>query len=176
MQSNTILAFDGHDGSGKTTLCKIIAEQLGGVYVRPFGGNNGINLIEAADNEDYLSVLKIGMDSIREAEKDYTDSILVFDRHWMTVLSLVPEPYWEKWKDFPPAILCWADLTTTKERLCTRDEAQFDDDYHSYYLNRYVALSNYKQSKLIDTGENNIQSCLKQIRIWMDTIKIIQQT
>ena len=174
MQSNTILAFDGHDGSGKTTLCKAIAEQLGGIYVRPFGGSNGIDLIEAADDKDYLSVLKIGLNSIKEVEKNYSNSILVFDRHWMTVLSLVPEEYWKKWEEYPPTILCWADLSTTKERLATRIEKKFDDEYHKYYLKRYVALKDFKQSKLINTGENNIQSCLNEISLWMATNEIIQ--
>ena len=176
MKPNTILAFDGHDGSGKTTLSKMMAERLDAKYVRPFGGENGINLIRAAEDKDYPMTLEIGMNSIREIEESYNDSVLVFDRHWMTVLSLVPRSYWPEWSVFPPTVLCWADLETTKSRLALRDEEKFDDDYHSFYLKKYVDLKEYRSSELINTGENDIQSCIKKIEQWLKKIKIFNLT
>ena len=39
-----IIAIDGHDGSGKTAICKQISQLLNYKYIKPFSGSLG-NLI-----------------------------------------------------------------------------------------------------------------------------------
>ena len=63
---NSIIALDGHDGVGKTTLAKALSDQLNGVYIRPFGGKVGIDLIEAAEAKAYEKVITIGKQAIEE--------------------------------------------------------------------------------------------------------------
>ncbi|HNO71073.1 MAG TPA: hypothetical protein PKO16_04790 [Bacteroidia bacterium] len=172
-ENDTItIALDGHDGSGKTTISKLVASTLKGIYVRPFAGSKGIALIEAADQEDYDLVLQIGNESIQDIYNQHSNDLLIFDRHWMTVLSLVPENFWNKWLFFPPTILCWANLAITKQRLDERSEKKFDDAYHKNYLTIYKKLANQYGALIIDTSNKNTEQCLAEISKWTYLKKI----
>ncbi len=169
---NTIIAFDGHDGSGKTSLSKELAALWTGIYVRPFGGITGRMLIESFEHKNFNLTFEIGLNAIRETENLYSNSLLVFDRHWMTVLSLLPKELRLKWSIYPPTVLCWTDLQTTKSRLVKRNEQQFDDKYHQYYIDKYPQLVGTQNLLKIDTGRNDFKSCLNQINEWKTNLKI----
>jgi len=169
---NKIIVLDGHDGSGKTTLSKMLAAHINGIYVRPFGGKNGKVLIESAEKKEYELTIQIGIDSIQQIYNQHTNQTLVFDRHWMTVLSLLPEQLWKKWTIYPPTILCWANLQTTKKRLHQRMEQKFDDEYHQSYLNIYKNLVSHHNSLIIDTNRESIQDSLNTINQWLNNNNI----
>ncbi|HZH71409.1 MAG TPA: hypothetical protein VFD91_02860 [Mariniphaga sp.] len=54
---NLHIVFDGHDGTGKSTLSQLTANYCGGIYVRPFGGQEDLNLIKASEDKDSTNVL-----------------------------------------------------------------------------------------------------------------------
>ena len=57
MSERLIVALDGHDGSGKTTLAYALAERLGGTMVRPFAGETGAQLLHAGERQDIAGCL-----------------------------------------------------------------------------------------------------------------------
>ena len=61
---NLHIVFDGHDGTGKTTLSQQVADYCGGIYVRPFGGQMGLDLIEAYENKDHQLTIQKGGDGL----------------------------------------------------------------------------------------------------------------
>ncbi len=165
INGNKIIAFDGHDGSGKTTLSKMFAEKIDAIYVRPFSGDMGTRLLELAEKKDYDSVSKFGSDTIQNIYTRYKNETLVFDRHWMTVFSLIPEKYWddEAWSPLPKTILCYVDLETTLSRLKNRMEEEFDRDYHNNYLTIYMKLANHFKVDVLRTDQYEISECLNKI-------------
>lgn len=169
-----ILALDGHDGCGKTTLARSLAQAVGAIYVRPFGGEAGVQLLKYAEEKQYDQVSRYGHQMIQNQINLYPDAVLVFDRHWMTVFSLLPETYWgaPRWQPLPPTTLCLADLLTTLQRLGVRDEEKYSEEYHSYYLALYEKLANTFQANILRTDRFDIEHCLKSLTQWWKSIQV----
>ena len=91
MTERLVLALDGHDGAGKTTIASALALRLGGVAVRPFAGATGGALFEAGQREDVDALIEIGGAAIETAVSTAPKGCLVvLDRAWMTVASFMP--------------------------------------------------------------------------------------
>ncbi|MHA7271053.1 hypothetical protein [Arthrobacter sp. HLT1-20] len=149
-----VVGIDGHDGTGKTTLAKNVAERLGMSYLRPFGGSRGQELTRASESGDTAEVLRIGASALEHAlqSADGTGAILL-DRSWMTVASLVDDDeFREHWTLWIPTILCWADLPTTLSRLAQRDEPEESLAAHRHYIARYKALAEANGCTVVDTS------------------------
>jgi thymidylate kinase len=163
---NRIIAFDGHDGSGKTSLSKMFSEKSNAMYIRPFGGDTGMQLLSLAEKKDYEAVLTFGFSTIQDCYDKCKDETLVFDRHWMTVFSLIPETYFhvlDSWKPLPETFLCYADLDTTLIRLRKRTEEAFSKEYHQHYLDIYKKLGLQYNATIIRTDQHSLTDCLNQI-------------
>ncbi len=169
--SNLILAIDGHDGSGKTTLSKLLAEKINGIYIRPFAGDAGIQLIEYFEKRDYKKVSLFGKEMISKQADMYENEILVYDRHWMTVFSLLPESYWNDklWNPLPATTLCYADLEHSLSRLKKRTEKSYEESYHTHYLNLYVKLATTFGVNILRTDQQDIESAVTQLTKWYKT-------
>lgn len=165
---NKIIALDGHDGSGKTTLAKDLAEHIGGIYIRPFGGEAGEMLIGLAEQKKYEELCAFGKEKLNSICTGYQNKVLVCDRHWMTVFSLLPQEYWNDpgWLPLPPTALCYAALETTLSRLSERSEKAYDRDYHSYYLDLYLRLAQLFNAKVLRTDHYNYKDSLAQLADW----------
>ena len=174
---NTILALDGHDGSGKTTLAKLFAEQIGGIYIRPFDSDSGPQLLNYADKQDYKNVSLFGKHTIKKYDDAYSGEILVFDRHWMTVFSLLPESYRHDkiWYPLPSTMLCFSNLENTLSRLQVRSEKVYDQNYHTYYLDLYLNLSKQYNINVLRTDRSDILKCLKILIKWHTLISKYEQ-
>jgi thymidylate kinase len=169
--TNLVLAIDGHDGSGKTTLSKLLAEKIGGIYIRPFAGDVGIELIEHFERKDYKNVSRFGLEMIRKQANEYENEILVYDRHWMTVFSLLPESYWNDriWHPLPATTLCYADLEHTLSRLKKRTEKSYEESYHTHYLGIYDKLALTFEANIVRTDQEDIEHSLIQLTKWYKT-------
>ncbi|MFZ4262456.1 hypothetical protein ACFRAE_10445 [Sphingobacterium sp. HJSM2_6] len=154
MNNHQIIALDGHDAVGKTTLGQLLAAQLNGVYVRPFQGDYGTQLIKLADEEKFEELITFAENRFQEIKKSHIHETLIFDRHWMTVLSLLPKTYWLKWQDFPKTFLLTAQLDTIKHRLSQRIEKQYSDEYHQYYLTLYQELAKQFAVTTLNTDQH----------------------
>lgn len=167
-KNNLVLAIDGHDGSGKTTLAQLLAEKINGIYVRPFAGAAGIQLIEHFEKKDYKRVSSFGKEMIAQHYNLYENEILVYDRHWMTVFSLLPESYWDNktWLPLPVTTLCFSDLEHTLSRLKKRTEKSYEENYHTYYLNIYMKLAKRFGTNILRTDQHGIEKCLIELTTW----------
>lgn len=158
---SAILGLDGHDGAGKTTLAKLLAQRLRGQYVRPFGGSWGAELMRAHERSHELTI-DTGMAALQAAIAGADpDRIIILDRSWMTVASLVPADVFEqRWSLWLPTILCWSDLPTTLARLDLRnDEASESEQYHRHYLSSYLDCAQRRGCPVLRTegaAEDNL--------------------
>jgi MoxR-like ATPase len=165
-----ILAIDGHDGAGKTTMATLLAQATGGAYLRPFGGKTGAALIEYAAKKDYQRVSDLGKAAIDKVLLESHQDILVFDRHWMTIFTLIPEAYYQDWLPLPATTLCYAGISTTLQRLAIRTEETFDRDYHTGYLEQYFQLGKTFGAHILRTDEHGQDACLAQLVTWATNI------
>lgn len=156
----SVIGIDGHDGTGKTTIAKSVAAQLGMSYVRPFGGRQGRDLSRAHESGDTEEVLRIGATALEQAiaaakvpGTAEVPGALILDRSWLTVASLMNDSIFHaRWKLWIPTILCWADLPTTLARLAQRDEAKESLGTHRYYIDRYKSIAETNGCPIVDTS------------------------
>ena len=162
-----ILALDGHDAAGKTTLARQLAEAVGARYVRPFGGNSGRKLIEAYEAGRHLETLSIGhqsilstLESVREGDR------IVMDRGWVTVATLVPRHLFAaNWVLWVPSTLLWCDEATTRARLLRRDKDENEpDDWHASFLAAYRDRFTLRQGQTLRTDLLAESACLDQLK------------
>lgn len=166
-----VLAVDGHDGSGKTTLARALAMELGAVYVRPFGGLSGTKFLEAAERGRPADAIAIAQAAIADTMACVGSAeIVVFDRCWMTVFSAIPHGYFDQWQNRIPTLLCWSDLDRTLERLQQRSEPRLSVGWHRYYINRYADLARQFECTVVRTDELDEHQALRCAHIWARTV------
>lgn len=161
-----VLALDGHDGSGKTTLARRLAAELDAEYVRPFSGPVGPRLLQeaAAGRGDVVS--RLGLEAVQRALAAATRPVAVCDRHWMTIFTLVPEPEWQRWMPLPPTLLCWSALDVTLSRLSTREEADEPLEEHVMYIEKYRKLGEWFGAAVVRTDLFDEEQSFAQAMRW----------
>ncbi|POH58514.1 AAA family ATPase [Arthrobacter glacialis] len=149
-----VVGIDGHDGTGKTTIAKNVAAQLGMSYLRPFGGSRGQELTRASESGDTAEVLRIGASALEHALESASHAgPAILDRSWMTVASLVDgKAFQDHWTLWIPTIVCWTDLPTTLARLAQRDEPEESLAAHRHYIARYKELAEANGCTVVDTS------------------------
>mgnify|MGYP000903916358 CR=1 FL=1 len=164
MNNREIIVLDGHDAVGKTSIGNLLAKQFNGLYLRPFEGEYGHQLIEFAEKEDFDDLIVFVKNRFSSLYQSHSNQTLIFDRHWMTVLSLLPSSYWKDWKDFPTTFLLTANLETIKHRLSQRKEKLFTDDYHLNYLKIYKELATQFNVPILNSDHRTPEEIVQQIR------------
>ncbi len=175
-----VIALDGHDGAGKTTLARALAEHVSGVYARPFHGAIGIALLEAGAAGDLDRLIAIGERAIGAALDTAGERRpVVLDRGWMTVASLSTRAQFEafaaRWRLWVPTALCWANLSTTLARLADRDEGQETVASHRYYLDVYRSLAERTDSLIVRTDIESSQRCLDILSEWVQRLTPLER-
>lgn len=161
-----ILVLDGHDASGKTTLAARLAAELGARHLRPFAGAVGRQFTSAANQGNFDAAAAIAHRAVEDSLAAATSNVVIFDRHWMTVFSMLPEAYWHDWKPLPPTILCWADLATTLDRLQGRTQSEADDFDHPHYLTVYWQLARRFDCEILRTDKLGVEESLATALAW----------
>jgi hypothetical protein len=173
--ASRVVALDGHDGAGKSTLAHALAQHVGGAYVRPFHGDVGAALLHAGAAGNLDRLIALGEQAIQTAvNAAVTECPIVLDRGWMTVASLCSAEqltsFAVRWRVWMPTMLCWADLHTTLARLSARDEYAADVASHQHYLQVYRGLAEWSRSPIIRTDVESPQQCLARLSDWIGSV------
>jgi hypothetical protein len=166
--ARTIFVLDGHDAAGKTTLARRLTDALGAAYVRPFAGTAGIRLLQLAAHDPEEMAL-FATDVLDAAADAAGGDVLVFDRHWMTVCSLLPERLWPLYRrETIQTALCWADLPTTIARLEARGEPRGPVNEHARYLDIYGRLARRYDCLRVRTDVESTERSLVRLLAWSE--------
>jgi thymidylate kinase len=163
-----ILAIEGHDGSGKTSVAQRMAARIGAKYVKPYDGLLGDHIAWCWKNRRFDLAHAISRSAVeRQIALNAGEKLLVFDRHWLTMFTVLPEVLWQEWS-LVPTILCWTSVESTRSRLLARgevDEAMLD--VHEYYCKLYRTIAEKYSIPVIDTTLNTVEESVEQASlIW----------
>lgn len=155
VQEQVIIAIDGHDGSGKTTISKLLAETIKGKYVKPFSGDIGDLIVWSSKNEKFQFLEDLAFNAIQHTiDNNSNEPILIFDRHWLSIASLLPSAKIDRQFIKPITFLCWANIDTTLERLFIRCDDQENAWDNKKYCDLYHKLGFENNAILIDTSNS----------------------
>jgi thymidylate kinase len=147
-----VLVLDGHDAAGKTTLATLLAERTEAHLIRPFEGKLGKLIAWAWGRGEFELADTIARASVRKELASNGDApALVFDRHWLSLFTVLPRSFHERWRPLPPTVLCWADVETTCRRLAERGEDVGDVSEHEHYCAVYLDLAAEHEVPVVDT-------------------------
>jgi thymidylate kinase len=155
------IVFDGHDGAGKSTFAKLVAQALGGVYVKPFDDSLGDHMSWLWKQGRLAETNALALSAIERAVDLNPEGPRVFDRHWATLFSILPEEFWQPWNPLPITVICHADAATTYRRLQDRGEDPRDLELHERYQRIYSELGARFDALVIDTTSRPIESCVR---------------
>jgi len=170
-----IIALDGHDASGKTTLSKMLATKLNGKYIKPFSDSLGDLIAWSFRNEKLKLANDIALAAVeKEIQLNQEHNYLIFDRHWLTMFTVLPQDFFSQWQDKPTTILCWADVETTNKRLDERDEPK-DQWCNEHYCKLYKDLAEeYGVFTVNTSGDSDIDERLKEILDYLHNQKLVK--
>ncbi len=152
MSTARILVIDGHDGSGKSTVAGLLARRLGWVVARPFTGAVSAAFYRCLERGEYASLSRITRAAVTRLEAQHPAGV-IFDRHWLTMLSVLPRELWADWHPTPPTLMCRADPATTSARVSARGETRRNTPaYHRRYCEAFSALAQRFGVPVLDTS------------------------
>lgn len=148
-----ILVIDGHDGAGKTSVAQRLDPGYGR-YVKPFGGTLGDHVAWLASKGRWAEVDATARSAVEFVlERNADAKRLIFDRHWLSMFTLLPEAYRTAWYPVPHTVLCWTTLDVTLFRLDRRGEAIGHVAKHRHYVEVYRELATRYRVPVVDTSE-----------------------
>lgn len=150
-----LIVIDGHDGAGKSTIAKGVAEKLGYKYLHFFDDLHpkySIEPLSVTENE----LIQIVQDMIYKLK--LSDNNIILDRGLITPTSLLSKQNWEKVRflfDEIPTILVYADINTTIKRLSSREVDESQEFDNAYWINQNLEIARYFNVDIIDTTTDN---------------------
>jgi cytidylate kinase len=168
LTSERIVVLDGHDGCGKSTLNEFLARHIGATVVEPFADTLGDHIAWLWQLQRFTEADTLARASVERVLAKHPGK-LVFDRHWATMFTVLPEELWVRRGSLPRTVICTRDLATVVERLARRAESIGDRDQHAYYPGRYVEVAGCCPRHLIlDTGKADTDACLSEITAFLE--------
>jgi AAA domain len=154
------LVFDGHDAAGKSTLAQLVAGELGGVYVKPFDSTLGDHMSWLWRHRRFTEANTLALSAVESAIEHNPNGPRIFDRHWATMFSVLPEEYWPAWQPVPATVICHTDAQTAYRRLAERGEDPQTIELHARYQKIYCDLGTRFGALVMDTASGSVDSCL----------------
>lgn len=163
MRTQKHIVLDGHDGAGKTTLAMLVAREINAKYVKPFADTLGDLIAWSFRRKQFDLTNTIALAAIEKIIDENSDEeVLVFDRHWLSMFTVLPKEYHEQWKPLPFTVLCWADEETTRRRLAEKGEKESLSNTR-YYCELYKELAREYGVPVIDTTKSCIDTDVRRM-------------
>jgi len=159
-----VLAVEGLDASGKTSIARAVAEELEGTYVKPYVGTVGtlLNWLHLRGEEALVN--DIGRAEVARLMEVYAEArCIVFDRHWLSILSVISSHYSDSWFPPPPTIVCVADAATTEERLRRRATPAAERRDTARYGRRFRELAQQFALPTLDTSRTTVDQAVAKL-------------
>jgi energy-coupling factor transporter ATP-binding protein EcfA2 len=168
LNTGNVIVLDGHDGAGKSTLVRLLQQRLGGVTVKPFNDSLGDLLVWLIAEQRFDLANQLALQSVEKGLNCADgDGLRWFDRHWLSLFTLLPESCWEAWMPLPPTVLCWANPEVTVQRLVARGEPAGDMEEHRYFCQRYRDLAERFGVPVVDTSETTPEEAIERVLPWL---------
>jgi cytidylate kinase len=152
-----IIAIDGHDGSGKTTIARLLADKLNAKYIKPFSDTLGDLIAWSYRKKKYNFANDIALASIKKhIDENPGVDCFVFDRHWLSMFTVLPEEFCASWLPLPITVLCWANVKTTEKRFKERDEVEPYPGCHEYFCRVYKEIAEKYNAFIVDTSNESV--------------------
>lgn len=166
--SGILVVFDGHDGAGKSTLAARCAKLVGGIVVKPFGDTLGDHIAWLWGSGRFAEADSLARSSVERIVARGHTQPLVFDRHWVTMFSVLPETYWSSWHPLPRTVVCHASPEVTMARLVARGEPPLSYEHHDHFDRIYRSLGESCGALVLDTSTDNIDTCFASVRAFLE--------
>lgn len=159
-----MLAVEGPDGSGKTSIAEGLAARLGGRYVKPFEGTVGLVIRWLHERHDYELASRVAWAAAtRIVEANLDSPWLIFDRHWVSVLAFTARALPQIWMPPPPTLVCLADRSTIAGRLQRRGASPEELESSAGIVERFERLARDYELPVIDTSQTTAEGAIEQI-------------
>ena len=159
-----IYMVEGYDGSGKTSVSKIIANAIGAKYVHFFSEydvNYSIEPLSVTDDE-LVDMTKKALDKALADEQD-----IVLDRGLITPISALPEERWDEFKEYfdkIPVVLCYANLEDTIYRLKIREEDESNWYNNEYWIDINLQIAKKFNIPIVNTSKSgSVENSVKYV-------------
>ena len=156
-----VVVIDGVDGSGKTSIAASLAVRLGGRYVKAFEGEVGSHIRLLNESGEKAAAEKLARHAVQETVIHNADArLLVFDRHWLSILGYISETFAANWQPYPPTVLVRAANERLQQRLQVRGTPRAELDRVGDYARRLDMLAARFRVPRLDTTDLSVEDAV----------------
>lgn len=161
LQSSAI-AIDGHNATGKSSVCQLIAARHSRRVLRPYSGTNGEITMSLLSDGNMRELMNFRGTVDSWAMKTRQS---VVDRSWASTLSLVPKFLWwdvdTEWVSRTVILTC--DVETALCRLHDRGRNLWTEKEHREYVATFQEIAKLYGIRTIDTSRFGVGEVAEQI-------------
>ena len=143
------------------------AESVGGIVVKPFGDTLGDHIAWLWSTGRFEEADWLARSSVERIRSQSQTRPLVFDRHWATMFSVLPQEYWAAWLPLPKTVVCHASPEVTMERLVARGESPLTHEHHDHFDSVYRSLGESRGALVLDTSINSPDESFSSVKTFL---------
>ena len=159
-----VLVIEGVDGSGKSSVAGSLASRLSARYVKPFDGEAGARIRAFNESGKQEAAERLARHVVQETMIRNADaSLLIFDRHWLSILAYISERFAPFWQPYPPTVLLCASPERLQQRLLARRTPPEELTRLAHYAHRLDVLAAQFHVPRLDTTHTSVDDAVRII-------------
>ena len=158
-----IIVLDGHDGSGKSSLADRLSRVIDAPVLKPYVGSVSEACYRYVASGDHNALNTLLLGAVADLTEEYGSyAHVIFDRHWATAFSLVPEALYGAWRPLPRTVITWANPEVTLRRVTARGELVRNTlEYHREYCAVFREIAAAESVPLVDTSDSSKEGSVR---------------